>query len=466
MTFDNPDGIPTNVFLGLSASLATGDLDFCSDEFGVDENIDFLRSLGLVDGQGDTHVRISLHRLTQVAFLLQKKLDGPERQAMFESASVLVNDAFPKQIEGRMMYEDWGKCLEYIKHAISLCDVYGWLKKASLPLHCTEAFAELMTNCAWYMNDLGDWDETLQLTQVAIEACEKVDETGLTRAHLLNTESQIHFSLNNLHKCREALEESRRIREMRLDPLHEELANTYMNLGNLEAAEGNYDKCVDFYNSSNAIRERIPSPGAQLMVGLCHLNLARALLWRRDFEGSAAELDVSQSIMEAQGGKDYHEILFIHFMRGNLYLEQGDLEKAEESYQASLDMLLAQLSTQPKVAVICFKIGTIHYRLGRWQQAMTALSKALHVARNREESTLGEQARILRREAQVLESIPTPGPSKELLQLVDGDSRDPETLRAKAERLRLRVSGSAYHACYTEEEEEIAFNRLVGFWDR
>ncbi|ETS76502.1 hypothetical protein PFICI_11889 [Pestalotiopsis fici W106-1] len=462
-----PDEIPMKVFLDLNPSLAAGNLEFCSDEFYVVDGISFLRNLGLVDVQGESDDRISLHRLTQVAFILQKDLEGSERQTIFESASVLINDAFPKQIEGRMMYGDWEKCREYIKHAMSLYDLYGRLKGASLPLSCTQAFAELMTNCAWYVSDLGDWDDTLQLTHGAAEACKEVDEGGLTRAHLLNTESQIHFSMNKLDKCREALEESQRIREKRLGLVHEELANTYMNLGNLEAAEGNYDKSLDFYERSIHIREQIPNPGAQLMVGLCHLNLARALLWKGDFESSGAELDKSQSIMEEHGGENYHDIVFVHFMRGNLYFEQGDLEKARELYQASLDMLVAQMSTHPKVAAIHFKIGTTHYRLGRWQEAMVALSKALHVARNREENTLGEQARIIRRQAQVLESIPSPGPSVELLRLVNGDSRDSETLRAIAERLRFRVTGiDSFQARYTDDEEEIAFNMLVGFFDR
>jgi hypothetical protein len=51
-----------------------------------------------------------------------------------------------------------------------------------------------------------------------------------------------------------------------------------------------------------------------------------------------------------------------------------------------------------------------------------------------------------------------------LLKLVE--DVDPDILRGKADQLRLRLEGLGYRVCESEEEEERAFDQLVGPFDR
>ena len=107
-----------------------------------------LALIGVSESDESTLI-ISLHRLTQVAFLLQKSLDTSKRQELFKASSILVNNAFPKQIQGRGMHEVWEKCQEYRRHATGLSDLFEKMKRAELELQCTPDFAELMKNCTW-----------------------------------------------------------------------------------------------------------------------------------------------------------------------------------------------------------------------------------------------------------------------------------------------------------------------------
>lgn len=105
------------------------------------------------------------------------------------------------------------------------------------------------------------------------------------------------------------------------------------------------------------------------------------------------------------------------------------------------------------------------------------MSLGLELARKRGANGFGEQARILRRQAQVLEANTSSELSEELLQLAKdaytgifaGSFNLPpklivaEALRAEADRLRTKVTGNAYSS---EADEEVAFNDLVVIWDR
>lgn len=106
------------------------------------------------------------------------------------------------------------------------------------------------------------------------------------------------------------------------------------------------------------------------------------------------------------------------------------------------------------------------------------MKDGLAFARKRRENGVGEQARILRRQAQVLEAdILESGPNPELLELVKeaytgifrGSVSLPsgdivaEALRAEADRLRIKSEGDEHSL---EDDEETAFNDLVVIWDR
>jgi tetratricopeptide (TPR) repeat protein len=158
-----------------------------------------------------------------------------------------------------------------------------------------------------YLYEAGNRRAVIELVEIALEvADDNLDGAG--RAHLLNTLGVTHMSFNDLPACRKALLESQMIREQKLDPSDEELANTYLNLGNLEAAEGKQDEAIAFFEKSLSIRCNIPS--AKGMVAVCHLTIARALLNKRDFEPALDKMRISQEMFEEVFGKEaYNHLL-------------------------------------------------------------------------------------------------------------------------------------------------------------
>lgn len=103
-----------------------------------------LIGVSLIESHRDT---FSIHRLIQVAYLF--RLDATDRQIIFNAASRLINHAFPKQIKGRQLYEQWTACLASIQHGQSLAALFRRCNEAKISLQPNDDFLELMENCAW-----------------------------------------------------------------------------------------------------------------------------------------------------------------------------------------------------------------------------------------------------------------------------------------------------------------------------
>ena len=90
-----------------------------------------------------------------------------------------------------------------------------------------------------------------------------------------------------------------------------------------------------------------------------------------------------------------------------------------------------------------------------------ALSEGLRNARLRGKDGKGEEARILRKQAQVLEKAPQ---SSNVASIAD--MTDPEQLRGEAEAIRRVLQLERYYSIIEDEDEEGAFNKLVNPFDR
>lgn len=62
----------------------------------------------------------SFHRLLQDVFFFE--MAGIERQMEFETAVKHTNSAFPKQINGRPLFDRWDECQKHIKQALALAE--------------------------------------------------------------------------------------------------------------------------------------------------------------------------------------------------------------------------------------------------------------------------------------------------------------------------------------------------------
>jgi hypothetical protein len=155
-----PDAMPLALFLPSDQSRLDGRLEFCkrgvSDESqpmvaaavdpspAMEAALEELQRANLIYRNGRDLV---IHRVTQeeMGFHCIKDLEES-----FDAASQLVYEAFPKQDQGRSMFDVWPKCQMYVQHAVNLAKLYTAFRQGrESPFTHSEDFVRLLCNCAW-----------------------------------------------------------------------------------------------------------------------------------------------------------------------------------------------------------------------------------------------------------------------------------------------------------------------------
>ena len=96
---------------------------------------------------------LSIHRLTQEAF---KNWLGTERRRHYWLlTSQLLNEAFPKLVNGLSMRPKWPTCKAYIAHVLILCRRYEEEKFTPERQEDFDQFLELSTSCGWQVRLFG-----------------------------------------------------------------------------------------------------------------------------------------------------------------------------------------------------------------------------------------------------------------------------------------------------------------------
>ena len=147
-------------------------------------------------------------------------MDPVELQDACNAAASLLNQVFPKQSFGKPLVPQWAQCSKYAQHCMSLAQVYSSLHTAHTKSTDHE-IVKLLSNCAWYLHEIGDWEDCNRIIEIAKARCS--DKTSLLYSHLLNTAGASLFELNMLAASRLNLEESLRIRNLHLATNDEDL---------------------------------------------------------------------------------------------------------------------------------------------------------------------------------------------------------------------------------------------------
>ena len=151
LCFLSPDVTQDALFNPKDQGTLSPMLDFCKQEqrrLGtlspeLLEVIKELQQAALIKREGRI---LSIHRVVQEAFYYL--LTG-ERQAAFEAAVRLVNEAFPKQIHGRPFHKVWERCELYIQEVLFLTQKFEHFRKSEFPVSAPPEFGELLKNAAW-----------------------------------------------------------------------------------------------------------------------------------------------------------------------------------------------------------------------------------------------------------------------------------------------------------------------------
>jgi tetratricopeptide (TPR) repeat protein len=136
------------------------------------EALETLISLALVKRNKQTRT-LSLHRLVQTQFRYYLKLE--DRQRAFENATLLVWAAFPSLPLGGQLYQYWEQCRLYLQHILALKDNYKRESVGPNSLKPIREFCKLLSNCARFLIETANYEELVEVVEVATSAFAKLE---------------------------------------------------------------------------------------------------------------------------------------------------------------------------------------------------------------------------------------------------------------------------------------------------
>ena len=218
----------------------------------------------------------------------------------------------------------------------------------------------------------------------------------------MNTEGTMYYELNYLAKSKAAMETCLDIRNQKLKPKHLERAVVLANLGNVETAEGNYEKALEYLQQAADIREDIGDEAAVLLaVNYMQIGRVYAIQNRDD----AYEMyQKCEAVLNRRVGRNKFFTAHLHYEYGNLEFKKGEYPEAGVSYDRSRQMAKDFNPMHPLVAAACYKIGCVEFEQGHHKKSLNFLHKALDIAEVRSPAEIdGSRARITWKIAQVMQ---------------------------------------------------------------
>jgi tetratricopeptide (TPR) repeat protein len=237
----------------------------------------------------------------------------------------------------------------------------------------------------------------------------------LVYAHLLNTQGSAYYELNRLKPCREAHEAAIAIREQLLPEYDPEVAISFGNLGNVEAAEGNVDEALMWFEKAAKIREHAGDKAA-IMLGLNYLQIGRAHFQKsKEYHSVAYEFyQKAEGIFNKKYAQSRIYIADLHYAHGNLEFAQEDYSAAARSYELCRRHSMDVNPLHPLTSAASYKLACAAFEQNHHKKALNLLNRALEIADIRSNGRVdGTCARILWKRAEILLDEPFGGQREE-----------------------------------------------------
>ncbi|KAG4441818.1 hypothetical protein IFR05_002682 [Cadophora sp. M221] len=457
----SPDAVPMRLFLPTNQSALGERLTFCRKDVGdlnsrtsfvniikpsaelervVQELLD--RSLINQDNQ-----ILSIHREVQEAVNYH---DQEDLQKSFEAASRLVFEQFPKREKDETLYSRWSKCAEYIAHVIYLSKRYTDYSRV---LKGSPELIMVLSNAAWYLYEIGDYDACNRVAENGIIACGS--KTARLYAGLRLTQGACLFELNRLMDCRKAWEDAQRVRTSELRKDEPGIAAMYNNLGNLELAVGEVEKAMENYEHALLIWVNWPTSALQLAI--TYLCVGRLHTLQGNYSEALKFANDSNELVETTIGPDKAFMVYVQYAFGNIHFLQDDLDVAWKYFDSCLKIGLSTMPIHPVTAAAWYSLACVEFARGNLDAALV-ISALRSPARED-----GPIVRTMWKKACVLEQYPE---GKHLEEAKD--------LKRRAERLKetLTVGGEGGTVPFADEEgrernqEEDSYDALVPLFYR
>lgn len=409
----SPDSMPIDLFLPSNQNRLNGKLVFCRQTGSasavamspmMQSAVDELLEARLIQRDDRNFV---IHRVIQEATIgIYDDIDA--LQASFDATTQLLHEAFPIQLLGRPLHKEWPRCQTFVQHVVRLSKLFIEFRKGQDSFNPSLDFVRVLSNCGWYLYEVGDYGECLKMMETACSASE--DKNTLLYSHLINTIGSAYFELNHLKKCRSNFESARDLREELLPENDLQVAVSLANLGNVETAEGSYDEAQVLLEEAARIREPQKEP---LMLGLTFLQLGRVWFLRNEFDHARQMFSKADACFAKQGAEDPLYIANLNYAYGNLELERALTSRyvsSTEGYEQALRYYLqckeacdAHAPFHQLASANFYKLACTEFAMEHPKKALAYLEKAFNIAEIRSGGEVdGTVARIWWKKSEIL----------------------------------------------------------------
>ncbi|KAH8602769.1 hypothetical protein B0O99DRAFT_587847 [Bisporella sp. PMI_857] len=473
----SPDSILVDLFLPRNQAALYGSLEFCrQDSIHLDSKnraslvntitpsggfmkaVKELTDKSLIKYEGRY---LSIHRMVQEAVNFH---DEDDLKDCFDMASRLVYEQFPKQDTDESLYKKWSICASYIHHGIYLGKKVSEEYAGSDIIRGSSFFVKLLSNCAWYLYEVGDCEGSRRLVDTAIMACE--DKTTLQYAQLRDIEGSCFFDLNRLSECRDSWEAVLRIRMERLPSDHARVGTIHNNLGNLETASGDFAVAEEHYKRASLIWQNGQDETAY-QLALTYLCLGRMHILQRELDEADRIVARAEILFIRLLGGDKGLMSHVHLCQGKIHFLRGrqHWSLARRSYDSCLAIGLQEFPIHPLTGAAYYAIACLEFAQGHADAAKIWLDKSLSIAQllspTRDDGVI---TRILWKTSQVLESATLGEYDGEAAALKERAVGAREVLLASGEGGFISSAINSDDACY--DEDELGFDALVPLFFR
>ncbi|KAJ5716382.1 tetratricopeptide and DUF676 domain protein [Penicillium malachiteum] len=354
---------------------------------------------------------ISVHRLIQEAWIRELR-DRGELSNAFDDAILCIRRAYPHQINGESMADDFPECRALTPHVISLDGHYQSIcydrrrtvKSTFGRLMFGEKFISILADAGWFLYETGQWETAKKLFETGQTICQ---ETFGDSPHPLT--ALIHNNLGVVCDSRYLPEDSLThfmkalsIREECLESDDPEMGNSYSNYGHALIDLGRYSEAQRFYKSAIDVHERSVTPSFDLLEG-AYSSMGTSMLYLNRHQ--EAEYWIKKAIEQHKFFKGPNVFVALTlFGLANLRIKQRRWSEAEILVRESLTQRLSILGPNARLVGVSYHhLGFIFDKEDNIEEAIDALRHAVNIFRAPAQSHPGLLQRSILKLSLVLE---------------------------------------------------------------
>ena len=213
----------------------------------------------------------------------------------------------------------------------------------------------------------------------------------------------VYYSQGDYDKALEYYSKTLAIREKVLGTEHPNTARSYGNIGVVYKNQGDYDKALEFFTKDLAICEKVLGT-EHPDTAICYNNIGVVYKNQGDYDKALEYYYKALAIREKVLGTEHPDTAICYNSIGGVYCSQGDYDKALEYDSKALAIREKVLGTEHPDSAICYNsIGWVYCSQGDYDKAQEYFTKALAIF----EKTFGPEhpnTKVVRKSIDVVKS--------------------------------------------------------------